>query len=181
MKSCFNFNVRVIDRDAFGLANIILLQISAGGRNLFRNLEQLKTKVKRMFIHKLTAHVHDTDAAGVIYFANFYRMAHTTYEAFMESIGFSIRYFLDEAPCLPLIVHSEADYKKPIRTGDKLVVELNVEKVGKSSYGLAYRIRDDKTEIVSELKTVHVTVSKKDKRTIPLPEDLKKKLSEFAS
>ncbi|MEE8405217.1 MAG: hypothetical protein V3S17_07475 [candidate division Zixibacteria bacterium] len=41
-----------------------------------------------MYLHKLTAQVHDTDAAGVIYFANFYRMAHSTYEAFMESIGY---------------------------------------------------------------------------------------------
>jgi YbgC/YbaW family acyl-CoA thioester hydrolase len=132
-----------------------------------------------MFIHKLTAQVHDTDAAGVIYFANFYRMAHTAYEAFMESIGFSIRYFLDKAPFLPLIVHSEADYKKPIRTGDKLTIGLAVEKVGGSSYGLSYEIKDDRGELVSQLKTVHVAVSKKDNRSMPLPEDFKKKLSEF--
>ncbi|MGH8014600.1 MAG: acyl-CoA thioesterase [Candidatus Zixiibacteriota bacterium] len=134
-----------------------------------------------MFIHKLTAQVHDTDAAGVIYFANFYRMAHTTYEAFMESLGFSIRYFLDKAPCLPLIVHSEADYKKPIRTGDKLAVELTVEKIGNSSYGLGYDIKDHNNELVAQLKTVHVAVSKKDGRKMPLPDDFKKKLSGFAS
>lgn len=137
-------------------------------------------KETTMFIHKLTAQVHDTDAAGVIYFANFYRMAHTTYEAFMESIGFSIRYFLDEAPCLPLIVHSQADYKKPIRTGDKLTIELVVERVGNSSYGLAYRIREHNDELVADLKTVHVTVSKKTSGKMPLPADFKKKLLEFA-
>ena len=133
-----------------------------------------------MFIHKLTAQVHDTDAAGVIYFANFYRMAHTTYEAFMESIGFSIRYFLDEAPCLPLIVHSQADYKKPIHTGDKLTIELEVEKVGNCSYGLAYQIKDCHNELVADLKTVHVTVSKKTSAKLPLPADFKKRLLEFA-
>lgn len=137
--------------------------------------------VKRniMFIHKLTAQVHDTDAAGVIYFANFYRMAHTAYEAFMESMGYSIRYFLDEAPCLPLIVHSQADYKKPIRTGDKLKIELTVAKVGTSSYGLAYQIKDHNDDLVADLKTVHVTVSKKSNGKLPLPEDFKKKLLEF--
>jgi 1,4-dihydroxy-2-naphthoyl-CoA hydrolase len=134
----------------------------------------------KMFIHKLAAQVHDTDAAGVIYFANFYRMAHTAYEAFMESIGFSIRYFLDEAACLPLIVHSQADYKKPIRTGDKLVIELAVEKVGHSSYGLAYRIKDHNNELVADLKTVHVTVSKKTSAKMPLPADFKERLLEFA-
>ena len=133
------------------------------------------------FTHKLTAQVHDTDAAGVIYFANFYRMAHTTYEAFMESIGFSIRYFLDDAPCLPLIVHSQADYKKPIRTGDKLKIELKVEKVGTSSYGLAYQIKDHNDDLVADLKTVHVTVSKENNGKMPLPENFKKKLLEFVS
>ncbi len=133
-----------------------------------------------MFTHKLTAQVHDTDAAGVIYFANFYRMAHTTYEAFMESLGYSIRYFLDEAPCLPLIVHSQADYKKPIRTGDKLKIELKVEKVGTSSYGLAYQIKDHNDELVADLKTVHVAVSKRTNGKMPLPEDFKKKLLEFS-
>lgn len=134
-----------------------------------------------MFIHKLTAQVHDTDAAGVIYFANFYRMAHTAYESFMESIGFSIRYFLDQADCLPLIVHSQADYKKPIHTGDKLVIELVVEKVGINSYGLAYQIRDHDNELVADLKTVHVAVSKKTNGKTPLPTDFKKKLLEFVS
>jgi 1,4-dihydroxy-2-naphthoyl-CoA hydrolase len=105
-------------------------------------------------------------------------MAHTTYEAFMETIGYSIRYFLDEASCLPLIVHSQADYKKPIRTGDKLKIELTVEKVGTSSYGLAYQIKDHDNDLVADLKTVHVAVSKKTHAKMPLPEDFKKKLLE---
>ena len=132
-----------------------------------------------MDLHKLTAQVHDTDAAGVIYFANFYRMAHSTYESFMESIGFSIRYYLDQADVLPLIVHSEADYKKSVRTGDKLTVELKVEKVGNSSYALAYQITNDQEEIVAVLKTVHVSVDKKNRSTVPLPENLKEKLLEY--
>jgi len=131
------------------------------------------------FSHQLTAQVHDTDAAGVIYFANFYRMAHTTYEAFMESIGFSIRYFLDKAPCLPLIVHSEADYKKPIRTGDKLDIQLKIEKIGNSSYALAYQVKDHADELVAQIKTVHVTVDRTSGRTTPLPADFKKQLLAF--
>jgi 1,4-dihydroxy-2-naphthoyl-CoA hydrolase len=134
-----------------------------------------------MFVHKITAHVHDTDAAGVIYFANFYRMIHMAYEEFMESIGFSIKYFLDEAACLPLIVHSQADYKKPIRTGDRLNVELRVDKIGTSSYGLAYQIKDHNNELVANLNTVHVTVSKENNNKMPLPGEFKKKLSEFAA
>jgi 1,4-dihydroxy-2-naphthoyl-CoA hydrolase len=134
-----------------------------------------------MFVYRLTAQVHDTDAAGVIYFANFYRMVHTAYEAFMESIGFSIRYFLDEAVCLPLIVHSEADYKKSIRTGDKLKVELRIDNIGSTSYALAYQIKDHDDELVAILKTVHVAVSKKNNGKMPLPADFKKKLLDFAS
>ena len=132
-----------------------------------------------MYRHKLTAQVHDTDAAGVIYFANFYRMAHSTYETFMESIGFSIRYFLDQADTIPLIVHSEADYKKSVRTGDKLTVELKVEKVGSSSYVLAYKIFNDADEIVASLKTVHVSVDKEKRTKVPLPEKFKDPLLGF--
>ena len=99
----------------------------------------------------------------------------------MESIGFPIRYFLDEASCLPLIVHSEADYKKPIRTGDRLKVELRIEKIGTTSYALAYQIKDRDDEIVANLKTVHVAVSKQDNGKLKLPSDFKKKLSEIAS
>ena len=132
-----------------------------------------------MYLHKLTAQVHDTDAAGVIYFANFYRMAHSTYEAFMESIGYSIRSFLDQADEVPLIVHSEADYKKPVRTGDKLTVELKVEKVGSSSYVLSYKIFNDEDEIAAALKTVHVSVDKEKRTKVPLPENFKEILLEF--
>ncbi len=132
-----------------------------------------------MYLHKLTAQVHDTDAAGVIYFANFYRMAHSAYEEFMESIGFSIRYFLDEAEVVPLIVHSEADYKISVRTGDKLRVELKIEKVGSSSYVLSYNIFNDKNEIAAALKTVHVSVDKEKRTKVPLPEKFKETLLEF--
>ncbi len=132
-----------------------------------------------MYHHKLTAQIHDTDAAGVIYFANFYRMAHSTYEAFMESIGYSIRSFLDQANVIPLIVHSEADYKKSVKTGDRLAVELKLEKVGSSSYVIGYKIFNDQDEIAATLKTVHVSVDKEKRTKVPLPEKFKETLLEF--
>ena len=80
---------------------------------------------------------------------------------------------------VPRIVHSEADYKISVRTGDKLTVELKIEKIGISSYVLSYNIFNDKNEIAAALKTVHVSVDKEKLTKVPLPKKFKETLLEF--
>jgi 1,4-dihydroxy-2-naphthoyl-CoA hydrolase len=129
-----------------------------------------------MFTIEFSVRLPDTDAAGILFFGNYFRLAHDAYEAFMESIGFSLSDMITRADYLILIAHSEADYNKLLQLGDKATVELEVENIGRTSFALSYSLKDAQNNIAATIKTVHVTVDKISGDKIPLPEKLREKL-----
>jgi len=130
-----------------------------------------------MFKMNSSVRLSDSDAAGILFFGNYFRLAHDAYEAFMESIGFSLSDMITKADFLILIAHTEADYEKPLRLGEKLAVELTVEEIGQTSFVLSHRLKDAQNDVAAMVKTVHVTVDKKNGGKIPLPEKLREKLA----
>ena len=118
--------------------------------------------------------MNDTDAAGQIYFADQFRIAHETFEAYMASIGHHFGRFLLEYPYMIPIVHAEADYRQPVFVGDALRIELSVGHIGTSSFSPAYRIlrESDDTE-VGFVKVVHVCIDKGTEKITPVPETMR--------
>jgi 1,4-dihydroxy-2-naphthoyl-CoA hydrolase len=121
----------------------------------------------------------DTDAAGILFYANYFKLAHDVYESFMDDIGYSLRYVLQEGDVLLLIAHAESDYKSSFHIGDKYEVHLKVEKMGRTSFVLAYRFYNGSGELNASLKTVHVAVDKKSQEPVALPENLHRKLADY--
>ena len=118
----------------------------------------------------------DTDAAGILFFGNYIKLAHHTYELFMVSIDYDLKYILDEADELILIVHTEADYKNSLWLNDDFWIELTVEKIGRTSFELQYNFYKE-DELMAVVKTVHVAVSKESKKPVALTEKLKSGLT----
>ncbi len=91
-----------------------------------------------MFKKEYFVTLPDTDAAGILFFGNYIKLAHIIYEEFMTEIDFSLKYIIEDADCLILIVHTEADYKKSLYLGDKFKLSLQVSKIGRTSFELSY-------------------------------------------
>ena len=119
----------------------------------------------------------DTDSAGILFFGNYFKLAHIIYEDFMESIGFSLQYIIDDSDILILIVHTEADYKTSLRLSQPYDLELSVEKIGSRSFTLRYRFVNRDNELCAEVQTVHAVINKKTKKSVSIPEELLKKLT----
>lgn len=130
-----------------------------------------------MYTISAAVRLPDTDAAGILFFGNYFKLAHDAYEAFMEPIGFGLSHIIGEADFLVLIAHAEADYEKPLRLGEKLTVELTVENVGQTSFALSYLVKDAQNETAATVKTIHVAVDKKSGDKVPLPEKLRDALA----
>lgn len=120
------------------------------------------------FTYPSIVRLHLTDAAGILFFANYFVLAHEAYEAFVTSRGFSFRQILDSEPFMVPIVHAEGDYQAPLRVSDVITITVRLEKLGDTSYTLGYTIADSTGKSVAELKTVHVLVSKSAFEKIPL-------------
>jgi 1,4-dihydroxy-2-naphthoyl-CoA hydrolase len=117
--------------------------------------------------------MHDTDMAGILYFAKMFRFAHDGLEDFMESEGFNFDTVFHDKNFVFVIVHCEADYYKSVKVGDNLLVEVAVGHIGTSSFTMTYEIfLSDKTPIGSA-KTVHVTLEQKSRKKVAIPDDLR--------
>ncbi len=128
-----------------------------------------------MRVHKYTVRMNDTDAAGRIYFADQFRIAHESFEVYLASIGHHFGRFLTEYPFMIPIVHAKADYKVPLFVGDNLRIELTVGRIGKSSFTLNYRLNREPDEIlVGTVSVVHATIDKSTKLPCPVPEAMTK-------
>lgn len=121
----------------------------------------------------------DTDGAGIVFFGNYFRLAHYAYEALMASLGFSLRSVLEGGEFLLLIVHAEADYRASLRTGDRYTITVEIERLGSRSFTLAYKVIEASDRIVAELKTVHVATNGDGSESQALPPELKARLGEL--
>lgn len=128
-----------------------------------------------MFTHSTTVRLHDTDAAGVLYFAHQFRLAHEAYEAFMDLAGSSLGSLLKKGTLALPIVHAEADYRAPLRVGDALEISLRLQRLGKTSFTLVSRISSN-GQTSGYVTTTHVAVNRRNGRKTPLPAPLKKAL-----
>lgn len=125
-----------------------------------------------MYKYQTTIRLHHTDAAGVIYFASLFVLAHECYESFLEQYT-SIGSILDQNELLIPIVHADADYLMPLRVSEKITIEMTVTKIGKSSFELGYTFTNSSSQITAEAKTAHVVIAKDTRKPMPIPQFLK--------
>ncbi len=62
------------------------------------------------FIYHRTIHFPDTDAAGVVFFANYLSICHEAYEEALAAAGVEMRSFFTASGVVVPITKSNADY-----------------------------------------------------------------------
>lgn len=127
-----------------------------------------------------TVKLHDTDAAGILFFANQFKIIHDVYEDFLARNGFAFRDRIERLDFFIPIVHAETDYRHPLTVGDTVEVALSIKQVGDSSFTLAYVLTFFDGTVVGNAETVHVTIDATTRAKISLPEQLRRKLTELA-
>ena len=90
---------------------------------------------------KITRRVEfsETDMAGIVHYANFFRYMEATESAFFRSLGFSLMTRQVSPPVGWPRVHAECDYSQPLYFEDEIEIHLLV--VEKRAKVLAYEFR----------------------------------------
>jgi 1,4-dihydroxy-2-naphthoyl-CoA hydrolase len=133
----------------------------------------------RVFLYQTKIKLHETDAAGTLFFSNQFKIIHDAYESLLESIGFGFAELLRNRDFFLPIVHSESDFKMPICVGDVLKIQVRVEKIGTTSFCFAYKLFNAQQQLVGTAQTVHVTIDTKTRQKIPLPEGMRRGIGEL--
>ncbi|MEM9379385.1 MAG: thioesterase family protein [Planctomycetota bacterium] len=96
------------------------------------------------------------DPAGIAYFPRIFDYVHDVFEGLWEEhVG--MRYYtllLERHVGFPL-VHSDVDFHRPLRFGDRPVVSVTCFRLGRTSLGLRYRFRiGDRLHLEARMVTV---------------------------
>jgi YbgC/YbaW family acyl-CoA thioester hydrolase len=82
----------------------------------------------------------DTDMAGIVHFANFFRFMEAAEHAYLRACGMSVFSQWHEHTLTFPRVHASCDYLRPARFQEVLDIEVRVEHVGRTSvrYGFTF-------------------------------------------
>ncbi|TVP62141.1 MAG: acyl-CoA thioesterase [Nodularia sp. (in: Bacteria)] len=109
------------------------------------------------FIYNRTIHLQDTDAAGVVYFANVLCICHEAYEASLEASKINLKMFFTNPPIAFPVVNANVDFFRPMFCGDKLEVSLIPHKLGVNKFEIIYEIIVENV-LVAKAVTRHVCI-----------------------
>ena len=123
--------------------------------------------------------LHHVDAAGIVFFANYFVLAHNVYESFMEDIGCSISKAIDGGQFIIPIAHAEAQYHRPMRHGETITGRLRLTSLRHSSYVLVSELYGPDGVLRAVVTTRHVCVNAETMRPTALPEPVKAALSPY--
>jgi len=124
------------------------------------------------FTYSRTVRFADTDAAGVVYFAQVLSICHEAYEASLQNALIDLKtFFKNESVAIP-IVHAEVDFFRPLYVGDLLLIKLSPEQISENEYEITYQIVKDSssTEQLATAKTKHVCINPNTRSRIKLPD-----------
>ena len=125
------------------------------------------------FVYQRTVRFQDTDAAGVVYFANTLSMCHEAYEASLISAGVDVRQFFSSNGAIAFpIVHAEADYRHPAFCGDRHEILLTPVSTSQHGFEIRYEIYEegDRDRLISQVLTRHVCIDPVKRERQPLPQ-----------
>lgn len=131
-----------------------------------------------MFFTTVQVNFFDADPAGIMFFANAFRFAHSAYEKLLENSPFKKEYFYNENFVVP-VIHSEADYLKPVYPNTTLKIQVSLSQLRENSFELSYSLMNEKGEECVKAKTVHVFLNKSTWKKTSIPEDIRDFLKKY--
>jgi acyl-CoA thioester hydrolase len=127
--------------------------------------------------HRMDVRVYyeDTDAAGIVYYANYLKFAERGRTEMMRDLGFAHSQVAADTGIRFAVRRVCADYRLPARLDDRLVVETRLLELGAATLRLDQRIcRDDAILVALDLLIACIG---EDGRPRRLPTDLRAALS----
>lgn len=136
------------------------------------------------FCYPRTIRFHETDAAGVVYFAQVLTLCHEAYEAALAEAGFDLRQFFGGGDLAVPIVHASVDFRRPLYCGDRIEIQVTGQPQAPTQperFELTYRLTlvDESSPLATAL-TRHVCIDAANRRPRPLPIELQQWLASVA-
>ena len=128
----------------------------------------------KKFNFNIKVYYEDTDAGGVVYYANYLKFLERARSEAIYSLGFSNKGLLENYGILLIVKSCNIEYKKPAQLEDLLEISSEATSFTKTSILMKQLILKNK-DIISEAEVHLVAIDNKGKPT-KIPDQLKRKL-----
>lgn len=119
------------------------------------------------FRTQIRVRYEETDAAGVVYYANYLRYFEVARVELLRALGVPITEVEERGIALPA-VEAHCAYVRPGRLDDLLAVDMWLEQAGRAAFSFTYEVRRG-DELIATGRTRHAIVSRGDLRPLRAP------------
>jgi len=120
------------------------------------------------FFHKLKVYYEDTDAGGVVYYANYLKYLERARTEALTTIGLSNLQIKEKFGALIIVKSCNIEYKKSAHLEDELSIRSFVKSVTKTSFFMNQFITKDEFSIVEA--QVHLVFVNEKGKPIKVPD-----------
>ena len=121
----------------------------------------------------------DVDAAGIVCYGAFVRFVEVAETELFRAAGMPYAKVFDAFDCWLPRVHFSGDFFAPARLDERLRVTAFVKKLGATSVTLGFTIDNQVGTRIAQFEIVLVCIDRSTFEKRPLPEELRRSLSEF--
>jgi len=133
----------------------------------------------RLHVLPVRVYYEDTDAAGIVYYANYLKYAERARTEMLRSIGVEQGRLRDEAGMVFVMREGEVKYRRPARLDDALMVETALVELGAASVRMRQVIRRASEEVAWFM--AHVACTGLDGKPMRMPAHLRGALEAYVS
>mgnify|MGYP006110448957 FL=1 len=116
------------------------------------------------FFHKLKVYYEDTDAGGIVYYANYLKFLERARTESLVTLGFNNKKIKEDFGSLIIVKSCNVEYKKPAHLEDELNIRSFVKSITKTSFFMNQFISRGE-DIIVEAKVHLVFVNNEGKPT----------------
>ena len=131
----------------------------------------------KTFTFKLKVYYEDTDAGGVVYYANYLKFMERARSDALKSLGFTNKLLIEENGTYIIVKSCKINYIKPALLEDDLEIKSNIKEITKTSFFMLQKVFKGNDQI-TEAEVHLVTIDKKGK-PVKIPERLKEELEKL--
>ena len=128
----------------------------------------------KKFNFTVKVYYEDTDAGGVVYYANYLKFLERARSEAIYSLGYTNSSLLESFGILLIVKSCNIEYKRPAKFEDKLEIFSEVESFTKTSFLMKQSISRN-NELITDTQ-VHLVAVDKNGKPSKIPDELKKKL-----
>ena len=135
--------------------------------------------MRKSFNHKIKVYYEDTDAGGVVYYANYLKFLERARSEALSEVGLSNIKIKKDYGALIVVKSCNIDFNKSAYLEDKLNINSVVTSFSKTSFTMSQSINRKKDNIVKS--KVHLVFVNEKSKPIKIPEKIFKSLKPFLS